>query len=661
MKDEKEIRITNGHIVTMDDEYTQFDPGEIIVQGDTILAVGQAGTLRDSYPDAEVIDISGKVIVPGLINAHTHVPMTLLRGLADDLRLDVWLMGYMMPVEREFVSPDFCRVGTGLACAEMIRSGVTCFVDMYYFEDQVAQSTSEAGLRAICGQTILKFPSPDAPSYEDALAQTRQFLETWKDHHLIVPAVAPHAPYTSTPEILKACVELALEFDVPLHTHLAETFEEVEDWREQYDMPVIPWVKKQRLFEAKVIAAHCVHVDDGEIHTLQHANAGVAHNPSSNLKLASGFAPISEMLEIGLNVGVGTDGPASNNDLDLFDDMRLASFVAKAVTRDPTALPARQAFLMATRMGAAAIHLDHLIGSLEPGKKADLVVIDLDRTHNLPSFKRTPDAIYSQLVYSAKSTDVTDVMVAGRWLMSDQQLLTIEETSLHAEAAEYARRIDAFLIEREGSVLSKLIAIGDAEQEQSYEVQIKVKIADPQPIINMLRQGELDILRSAHYREFDTYFNFDDPQEGRLRYREDEFIDDSGDVFNIRYRLTLTGPAAERQFANSVLLSRSRYFAPANHSLRFYREYFQPDSETTVNKDRLRWLIRFEDEEFFINIDTLLQPDLKDSFLEIKSRTWSRRDAEHKAELITKLLVKLGIPDAKPELMEYPDLAEGPD
>jgi 5-methylthioadenosine/S-adenosylhomocysteine deaminase len=652
MKKDKLTRLTNGFVVTMDDDYNLFDPGELIIQGDTILAVGEAGSLENEYPGAETLDLSGKVIVPGLINAHTHVPMTLLRGLADDLRLDVWLMGYVMPVEREFVSTDFCRVGTGLACAEMIRSGVTCFVDMYYFEDQVAKSTAEAGLRAICGQTILKFPSPDAPSYEDALDLTREFIVTWKDHPLIVPAVAPHAPYTSTPEILNACVELALEFDVPA--------EEVENWRQEHDMPVIPWVKKQRLFEAKVIAAHCVHVDDGEIHTLHHANAGVAHNPSSNLKLASGFAPVTEMLEIGLNVGVGTDGPGSNNDLDLFDDMRLASFIAKAVTGDPTVLPARQAFSMATRMGAAAIHLDHLIGSLEAGKKADLVVLDLEKTHNLPRFDRDPDAIYSRLVYSAKSTDVTDVMVGGRWLMTNHELQTVDEVGLHAEAADYGQRIDAFLIDREGSVLTKLIAIGDAEQEQSYEVQIKVKVADPKLIIDMLQGDELEVIRSAHYREYDTYFNFDDPRDGRLRYREDEFIDKDGEVFNIRYRLTLTGPAAERQFPNSVLLSRSRFFAPANHSLRFYREYFQPDSETTVNKDRLRWLVRFEDEEFFINIDQLSKPELDGCYLEIKSRTWSLRDAEEKAELITKLLVLMGIPDAKPELMEYPDLADGP-
>jgi 5-methylthioadenosine/S-adenosylhomocysteine deaminase len=311
-------------------------------------------------------------------------------------------------------------------------------------------------------------------------------------------------------------------------------------------------------------------------------------------------------------------------------------------------------------MGAAAIHLDHLIGSLEAGKKADLVILDLDKTHNLPSFDRDPDAIYSRLVYSAKSTDVTDVMVGGRWLMTNNELQTVDEAGLHAEAADYGHRIDAFLIDQEGSVLNKLIAIGDASQEQSYEVQIKVKVADPKHIIDMLQGGKMEVIRSAHYREYDTYFNFDDPRDGRLRYREDEFIDEDGEVFNIRYRLTLTGPAAERQFPNSVLLSRSRFFAPANHSLRFYREYFQPDSETMVNKDRLRWLIRFEDEEFFINIDQLSKPKLDGCYLEIKSRTWSLRDAEEKAELIAKLLVLMGIPDAKPELMEYPDLADAP-
>jgi 5-methylthioadenosine/S-adenosylhomocysteine deaminase len=582
--------------------------------------------------------------------------MTLLRGLADDRRLDVWLMGYIMPVEREFVSPDFCRLGTSLACAEMIRSGTTCFADMYYFEDAIAEAIDAAGMRAVCSQTVLKFPAPDAESYEDSLNAARRFIERWRDHTLITPSVAPHAPYTCTPEILRECTNLALEFDVPLHIHLSETEQEVEQWREEFDMPVIPWVKKLGVFEAKVLAAHCVHVDDGEIHTLEHARVGVAHNPSSNLKLASGFAPVTDMLATGLNVGIATDGAASNNDLDMFEEMRLATFIAKAVNGDPTALPARETFAMATRLGARALHLGEITGSLEVGKRADLILVDDGSVHAWPHYNRDEDSIYSRLVYTAKASDVTDVMVNGRWLMRARNLLTIEEAPLLETAAEYAYRIDTFLIEREGSLLSKLVAIGGAQREESYEVQIKVRIPDAEPILEQLQSGEYDIIRTAHYREYDSYFGFADPDEGRLRYREDEFVDDKGNIFNIRYRLTMIGPAAEHEYPNSVLLSRSRFIAPATHSLRFYREYFEPTSETRIHKDRLRWLLRYEGVELFVNVDEVFEPKLEGYFLEIKSRTWSRRDAEMKAKKISNLLRSMGAEKAEPVRKEYPEL-----
>ena len=368
--------------------------------------------------------------MPGFVNAHTHAPMTLLRGLADDLRLDVWLMGYMMPVEREFVRPEFVALGTKLACAEMIRSGTTCFADMYYFEDSVAKAAAAAGLRALCAQTVLKFPAPDAASFEDSLASAREFIVRWKGDALIAPAVAPHAPYTCTVEILRACAELAVELDVPLHIHLSETAFEVEQSRREHGMPVVPWVKKQRLFDARVLAAHCVHVDEGEIRALSDARAGVAHNPTSNLKLGSGVAPVAKMLDLGVAVGIGTDGPASNNDLDMLEETRLAALVAKGTSGDPTALPARLALAMATRIGARAIHMGDLTGSLEPGKRADLIVFDLDRIHNAPRFERDPNAVYSQLVYAAKSTDIVDVMCDGRWLMRDRRLLTLDEEDL---------------------------------------------------------------------------------------------------------------------------------------------------------------------------------------------------------------------------------------
>ncbi len=652
-----DVLLFNAHILTMDEELRQYQSGAIAVNGDSIVAVGSEADVRREYQGRESINCGGKVLLPGLVNAHTHVPMTLLRGLADDLRLDVWLMGYMMPVERQFVSPEFVRLGTSIACAELIRSGVTTFNDMYYFEEDVARATSAAGMRAVCGQTVMKFPAPDAEAYEDSFAMAREFIQRWKGHPLIVPAVAPHAPYTCTPEILRATAELAKEFDVPLHTHIAETAYEVENMRSEQGMPVVPYVKKQGLFEAKVIAAHCVHIDTGEMRTMLHAGAGVAHNPSSNLKLASGFAPVMKMLETGLNVGIGTDGPASNNDLDMFEEVRLAAFIAKAITNDPTSLPASTALLMATRLGAQALHIGDLIGSLTPGRRADLILVDVTPLHNSPSYRRAPDNTYAQIVYASKSTDVTDVMVNGAWLMRYHKLLTVHEAELLEQAADIARRIDHFLIDREQSVLSKLIALGGSMEQESFEVQVKVKIADSRVLIEALKQPDIEIIRYRHYGQHDNYFSFADPSQGRLRYREDDFLDPSGKVTTTRSRLTLLGQKREDKFEHDVLLSRSRFFAPATQSLRFYREYFRPQEETPITKDRERWLVRFRDTEFFINVDRTIEPPIGD-FVEIKSRTWSRKDAERKAMLANELLVVLGISSSETVTRDYIELVK---
>lgn len=635
-----DIIFINASIITMDGQFNRYEPGALAVRGTDILAVGQQPEILSSFTAAQTIDCAGKVLMPGLVNAHTHVPMTLLRGLADDLRLDVWLMGYMMPVEREFVSPEFITLGTSIACAEMIRSGTTTFADMYYFEEEVAKATARAGMRAVCAQTVMKFPTPDAKFYEESLAMSRDFIEHWKGHSLIVPSVAPHAPYTCTPEILQATAQLAMEFDVPLHTHLSETATEVENMRSEQGMPVIPYVKKNGLLEAKVIAAHCVHVDEGEIRTLLHAGAGIAHNPSSNLKLSSGIAPVKRMLELGLNVGIGTDGPASNNDLDMFEEMRLASFAQKVSSGDPTALPARSAVLMATRMGAQALHLGDVTGSLEPGKRADLILVDISPVHNTPHFRRDPNAIYAQIVYASKASDVSDVMVNGQFLMRDRALLTLNEFDLLAQSQSYASKIDTFLIERENSVLSKLIAIGGTSEEESFEVQAKVRIPSIEPIMLALQSPEIEIVRRRHYREYDVYFFFTNLEQGLLRYREDSFIEND-QVQKVRTRLTLIGPSREDEFPQEVLLSRSRYLAPANQSLRFYQEYFKPQIQKEIEKDRQRFLVKYQNIEFFINLDSITSPNLG-CFLEIKSRTWSRQDAELKSKLVVDLIRLLG-------------------
>ena len=653
-----DLLLTHGLVVTMDDARRLIGDGAVAVKGDKIVAVGDSSALEARFVSQEVLDCAGCAVIPGLVNAHTHAPMTLLRGLADDLRLDVWLYGYMMPVEREFVGADFCRIGTQLACAELIRSGVSTFADMYYYEDEVARAAAGAGMRAVCAQTILKFPAPDATSYEESLAYCRGFIERWLNHPLIVPAVGPHAAYTATPELLQAAAALAVEYDVPLHIHVSETALEVESNRARYDMPVVPWLRKQNVLDAKVIAAHCVHLDEGEMRSLKRYGAGVAHCPSSNLKLSSGVASVQKMVDLGLHVGIGTDGPASNNDLDMFEETRLAAFLAKGCFGDPTALPAKAALALATIEGARALHLGQLTGSLEEGKRADVAVVELSRTHTLPQFRRDPDAVYAQLVYAAKSTDVRDLLVNGRLLMRDRRLLTLDEASLKVRAEEFARRIDSFLIAREENPLSKLLAIGSGViPQETFEIQAKVHLESPDGVLAKLAGPDLMVTRSSVRNQYDTYFRFKGVDLGRLRYREDEILDEAGGVREAFYTITLVGPTREREYANSVMLTRSRYAAPADRSLRFYREYFKPDDERQVTKLRRRFHIIYKETDFALNLDRLTEMVPEDYYLEIKSRTWSARDAERKAELIGELLVLLGAQVEDLLKVEYIDLA----
>ena len=571
--------------------------------------------------------------------------MTLFRGLNDDLRLDVWL-GYLMPLEREFVTPEFVRLGARLACAEMIRSGITSFADMYYFEEAIAEETEQLGMRALLGQTILIFPAPDAATYEEGLIRCRRFIEKWNGHSLIQPAVAPHAWYTATPELLRACTDLAIAFDVPLHTHVSETGLEVKNCRHDNHMAVVPWIEQHGILNTKLLAAHCVHLDSAEMFQLKQAGAGVAHCPTSNLKLASGIAPVGEMLALDLNVGVGTDGPASNNDLDMFEETRLAALLAKTASGDPTVLPARKALELATIGGARAMHMADITGSLEPGKRADITIVEVDGVHNQPHFYNNPEAVYSRLIYAAKASDVQHVLCDGRWLMRDRVLLTVDEQKTKEDAALMAARIDAFVLERESSPYNKLVFLAGVERQESFEVQIKVPIADNTSIISVMESGELDIDKYSHYRQFDHYFSFynADPDVARLRYREDEFITPEGDVSQVRARLTLIGEEERHGFDDAVMLSRSRFLAAADRSLRFYQEYFAPSAEVSVNKDRLRWRIVYKGTDFAINLDHVLKPEIPGYFLEIKSRTWSRSDAERKAGLIWNYWLSLAFP-----------------
>jgi 5-methylthioadenosine/S-adenosylhomocysteine deaminase len=592
---------------------------------------------------AEIVDCQGAAILPGLINVHTHVPMSLLRGLADDLRLDVWLFGYMLPVEREFVSPEFCRYGTLLSCAEMIRSGVTCFADMYYYEDEVAQSAAEVGMRAICAETIMKWPTPDAESYDESLARCQAFVEKWKGHPLVTPAVGPHAPESSTPDLLRAAAGLALEHDVPLLIHVSETSGGVEETQNLFGALPVEVLQEHGVLQAQVLAAHCVHITERERAILAARGVGVAHNPTSNLKLASGLADVMALLEAGVTVGIGTDGQASNNDQDLFEEVRLAALLPKGLHQDPTILPARQAFAMATIQGARALGMEDKIGSLEVGKRADVTIVRLDAVHNVPHFDLSADNVYSQLIYAAKAHDVQHVLIDGRWVMRDRRLLTLDEALVRVEAQRIAGQVGAFLARREQSLVDKLVALGTLQWGETYEVQVKVQLPDQEATVEaLLNCPEVMVIKPSERKQYDTYFFFEDPEAGIIRYREDYVLDRGLELRPI-YSLTLRGPTKEREYEDSVLLSRSRFTADADRSLRFYREYFQPQGQKKVDKIRHRWRIKYKGVDFAVNVDRLSQPPAEHAYLEVKARTWSKQDAVQKAEMISELLDVLGV------------------
>lgn len=646
--------LSHGTVITMNDSFDVIFDGAVAIRKHEIVAVDTSENITKDYTANETIDCRHQYIMPGLINAHTHVPMTLLRGMADDLRLDVWLIGYIMPVEREFVSEEFCRLGTQLALAEMIRGGVTTFADMYYFEDDIAQTTADVGLRAVLGETVLKFPAPDAETYEDSLKYARDFIQKWLNHPLITATVAPHAPYSNTDYTLSESAKLAKEFDVPILTHIAETQREVDDCVQETGERVVPYVKSVGLLDTHVLMAHCVHISEQEMRMMLQTGSAVAHCPSANLKLASGIAPVAQMLEMGLTIAIGTDGPASNNDLDMFEEMRLAALIAKVNPTDPTALPARQALQMATRNGAKALKLEAVTGSLEVGKFADIIVVDAETTHNLPHYNVNPNAVYSQLVYATKSHDVQHVWCHGQLLMKDRELQTIDENKVLRQSKDYANRIGKFLGAREEDVLSKLVAISvGVERVESFEIQVKARLTDESAIEDLLSDERVEVLRAVHYRQYDTYFVFNENE--RVRYREDDRLDANGNVENVRMRLTYTSGEKEEEL-NPVVLSRSRFIAPANQPLRFYSEYFAGSDRVELTKVRRRWHILYKDVKFYVNIDRIIEPKTDELFVELKARTWSRSDAESKAQLINEMMQVLQISASDTLHADYLDI-----
>jgi len=424
---------TARYVITMDPDRRVIENGAVAVRGDRIAAIGPAAELTQRFQARRRMDRPEALIAPGLVATHTHAAMSLMRGIADDIPLRDWLEKYIFPAEAKNVTAGFVRLGTRLACVEMLLSGTTTYTDMYYFEDVVAEVTREAGMRGVLGETIIGFPVPDAKTPEEGLRITERFIRRFRRDPLIVPAVAPHALYTNSDETLRACRALANRYGVPLLTHLSETRRELDETRAKRKMSPVRVLDSLSLFAGRTLAAHAVWVDDADLKILRDRGAGVAHCPSSNMKLASGIAPVTKMLALGIAVGLGPDGPAgSNNDFDLFEEMDLAAKLQKVTTGDATALPAARALEMATIGGARALGLDKEIGSLEVGKRADMITVRLSGPHAVPLYN-----VYSQVVYSLKGSDVQDVMINGRLVVDSRRVLTLDGDRVVAEAGRF--------------------------------------------------------------------------------------------------------------------------------------------------------------------------------------------------------------------------------
>jgi 5-methylthioadenosine/S-adenosylhomocysteine deaminase len=428
--------VRGGTVVTMDGARRVIENGSVAVKDGRIVAVGSVAEIDRNYGSREIVNATGKVVIPGLINGHTHVPMTLFRGLADDLDLQEWLTRYIFPAEAKNVTEDFVRVGTRLGLAEMIRSGTTTFCDMYYFEDAIADETSKAGMRGVLGETVIDFPVADNKTNAEAMAYVEKFVSQWKGNPLITPAIAPHAPYTVSEEHLKAVRAFSDRTGAPIVTHISETKREVDDSLKAKGASPVDYLNRIGFLNNRVIAAHVVWPSEEELGVLKKLGVGIVHNPQSNMKLASGVAPVPQMLREDLPVGLGTDGAASNNDLNLWEEMDTAAKLHKLISNDPKVVSAEEAFEMATIRGARALHLEKEIGSIEKGKRADLVVVDLDDLNQTPSYN-----IYSDLVYATKAADVRTVIIEGRVVMRDRRLLTLNEATIKADARRYRERI----------------------------------------------------------------------------------------------------------------------------------------------------------------------------------------------------------------------------
>jgi 5-methylthioadenosine/S-adenosylhomocysteine deaminase len=439
-----DLVVEGDYVVTMSGNAAVIEKGAVVVDKGAILAVGPAAELESKYKGRETLAGKDRIVLPGLINGHAHSAMTLLRGIADDRELMDWLTHYIFPTEVRFVDAEFVRIGTELACWEMIRSGTTTFVDMYYFPDAVANAVEKCGLRVLVAPSVIDQKSPDAANAEEQLRLAADFVRRWKGRDpRIIPIIGAHSIYTIKPPMLQKIRATAQELGVPVTIHVAESRFEVDYSRKNYGTTPVTFLDGIGFFNGPTIAAHIVYPTDPEMAMLAQRHVGVVHNPSSNMKIASGISPVTGMLKAGVTVGLGTDGAATNNDLDMFEEMRLAAFLQKVSTLDPQVVPAATALRMATAGGAEAIGLGDQIGSLTPGRRADLIQVSLADPHFTPLYD-----VISHLVYVGHGQDVASTVVEGKVLMRDGKVLTLDTERVRAEANALAAKIKAAVVDQ---------------------------------------------------------------------------------------------------------------------------------------------------------------------------------------------------------------------
>jgi 5-methylthioadenosine/S-adenosylhomocysteine deaminase len=428
--------ICGDYVLQMNEELTLIEKGAIAVKGKEILEVGTSDDIVKRYTSSQIIPGEGKVVLPGLINTHTHAAMVYFRGIADDLPLTEWLNKHIWPAENKWLSPAFISDAVGLACLEMLKGGVTTYNDMYFFEDAAAETCKRMGMRAVLGSGILDFPSVSAKTMDEYLDNAEEFVQKWKDDELITACIAPHALYTCGTETLKKSKARAEKLCVPVHIHLSETEWEVGEIKSRYNRRPVEYLAEIGFLDETVSAAHCIWLDNHEIELLAKHRVGVSHCIESNLKLASGFALVAEMISAGVKVSFGTDGAASNNDLNILSEMSTAAKIHKALAKNPTVLDARTVVLMATRWGAEVLGLGSKVGSLEKGKMADIISINLKKPHLTPLYN-----VYSHIVYTAMASDVDMVMVNGRMVVNNGEFIGADEEEILHTAQQWQEKI----------------------------------------------------------------------------------------------------------------------------------------------------------------------------------------------------------------------------